>query len=91
MKIPETIQVGPYTFKIEKLKNLWIEHDTRGQFKPTAKKIVLDADIEKEYLSEVFLHEVLEAINWTYDLKLSHGEINFIGLGFAQALELGKL
>jgi hypothetical protein len=87
MKIPKTIQIGPYTFAVEFQKNLWSSEDYRGKFAPSSKKIILDAAMDKaEYLPEVFLHEVLEAIKWTYNLDIPHKELNFLGLGLFQVL-----
>jgi hypothetical protein len=87
--IPEKIEVGAYTYDVEYSDSVDLIRNTRGECHTHTKKIILATPtiINKEqHHHEVFLHEVVEAVNDEFDLKLDHHAITLIGQGMAQAL-----
>lgn len=72
MKIPDTIKILGYTYKIEKVKDRTFTHGTNnvGSCSCVHQKIWIDTNASKEQQESTLIHEVLEAINYHLRLKL---------------------
>jgi len=57
-----------------------------GMWMPQEKMILLDRQLSDEAKVEVFLHEAVEAVNSTYDLRLPHWKIQTLGLALFEML-----
>lgn len=86
MKIPEQIKIGPYTFKIKYIDRLWVKEDCRGQFCPDKAEIQLDSEMSEQYKEEVFVHEIVEAIKWSYNLDIKHQDLNTLGMVLTEVM-----
>ncbi len=92
MKIPKTLKIGGKKIKVKIVKDLSYENAI-GIWESEYYTITLEengiAPIEK--LEECFLHEIVEAINGLYELKLSHYKITVISEVLFQILKDNKL
>ena len=87
MKIPKSINIGPYEVKIVWVKWLWHEEGCRGKFDRTSLIITLAEDMPEQYKPEVFFHEVLEAGKFLYDLgNFIHRDLDVVGMVLTQTL-----
>lgn len=85
MKIPKEVKIGPYLYKVELVKHLKEgKNDMFGLCNFGELKISLRTksvynkkiDIAPLVLEATFIHEVLEAINYHYELRLKHSNIS---------------
>jgi len=81
MKIPKVLKIGGKKFKVRVIKiDSLSDIENVGEMDGNRHIITLndldDAPIER--LEECFLHEILEAINEIYELKLPHWKITSI-------------
>jgi hypothetical protein len=81
-----SITVGCFKIPIYIAEGLEASDDASGLFDPSTPAIYLDASLNSTQLQEVFLHEVVEAINFCAGLELDHSKIQTIGLLLTQAL-----
>ena len=91
MEIPDKIKVGAYYFKVYFEKNLSRSRDRFGEFRPSPQEIALDPDCTEDLQGETLLHEVVEALNWMYDMQLNHHIIALLGTGLHQILKENDL
>lgn len=66
------IKIAGYLIKVKDIDNLIVETGNLGEYSPTAQEIRLDTSLTTQQRQEVFIHEILEAINNIYDLNLDH-------------------
>lgn len=86
-KIPESVQIGPYTVNVVEEENFWHTEGSEGAFYPNKDKIVLDSQLNPARKIEVFIHEVMEAIIRSYDQKIDHTTLVILSMGLTQALK----
>ena len=95
MKIPKTLKIGGKKIKISVVKNIEKEENENaiGLWDIEKYKITLEKNdlTPPGKLEECFLHEIIEAINELYELKLSHYKITLIGELLYQILKDNKL
>jgi hypothetical protein len=77
MKIPERIRIGAHEITIQKVKSR--EEREFGSYDRWFSTININNDETKEDVqAEAFLHEIVEGINATYELKLDHPVITTV-------------
>ncbi len=85
------IQVGGYHFAVridEETHNRLIGENLSGQCCHREQAILVDPDMTPERISEVALHEFVEAVNVHYCAgKLEHAQILQIAYGLHQIME----
>lgn len=88
MKLPEEIKIGVYTIPINFREEMG---NQKGNFVfpgyPGGPAINIMEGMTEEANMDTFLHEVTEAIDNIYDLKLQHSIIQLFGVSLAQALK----
>lgn len=62
-------------YEIEYTKNLARDSDALGTHNGNHAVIKIDVDLKPHVQQKVLLHEILEAINFEYSLKLEHDKI----------------
>ena len=89
MKIPRSIKIGGKKIKVK----LVDECDNAGEWDGNLYVISIEnlADAPPERMEECLLHEIIEALNQLYELKLAHWKINIIGESLYQILKDNKL
>lgn len=91
VRIPETIKVGGFDFKIEfspqhdvELK----ENQNYGECSHRLKRIRIETDLSPQQLSETVIHEFVHAVDGVYcNYKLTEDETKQLGNGLLQILE----
>lgn len=91
MKIPKKVTIGPYTFKVtrnykfsngEELNGICIYSDPEIRIAPLPRQVE----------DEVFVHELIHAINHVYCSKMfKEADVRQLGIGLAQVLKDNKL
>ncbi len=84
LPIPDKFRLGPFDVRVkwyspEELKDL-------GSFVPYKSLIQMDNDISEDREQELFLHEIMEAINHHYEVGLEHKQITVIAVAIAQVI-----
>ena len=90
MNLPDEVKVGPYDIKVEVIQNIAIDREHGGEYSSRELKISLDSSIEKRH-GEIFWHEIIEAINDIYNLKINHDDMMVLGVVLYQVLKENKL
>ena len=71
MKVPKNIRVGGINIDIKIKPDL----DVSGSYFPSQALIEINKDLNKTMQYTTFIHEVLEAMNYIYDINLKHHQI----------------
>ena len=94
MKIPRTFKIGGKKIKVFITKSKTsAEVISVGEWDGHYYTIELD-DLEGapiERMEECFLHEIIEALNCLYELKLPHWKINILSESLYQVIKTNKL
>lgn len=92
MKIPKQIKIGSHYYKVL-LKNISDKESSNysGYCKPTDNIIVVNDTLPKSQQDSTLLHEIIEAINFAYELKLEHSQIMTLETSLYQVLHDNKL
>lgn len=85
MKIPRTITIAGHSIQVRLVSGLLTRHGNCGHFMGTAMRIEIEKDMPQSLIEETFWHEVVEAGNWIYELKLPHRVIQILGVTMQQA------
>ena len=87
MKLPKTITVGPHEYTVRSLEHLG---DNFGECHYESLEILISAQSAPSVQEETLWHEVVEAMNHTYEMNLPHRTIQVLGAAFYQALKSAK-
>lgn len=90
MNLPDKVRIGPYDIKVEVVENLAIDREHGGEYSPRELKISLDSSLRKRH-GEILMHEIVEAINDIYNLKINHDDMMVLGVVLYQVLKENKL
>jgi hypothetical protein len=94
MKIPNSIKIGAYTYKILKIND---RQSKDGSPNPatinTRKQIIwIDAYQHQEQQESSLIHEILEVLDYQFQLKLDHdNQLSVLEAGIYQVLKDNKL
>lgn len=86
------MKVGGHTFEIcmdERTDLFLADENALGVCDPRHKAIALSTRLDYESLCEVYIHEIIEAVNALYTLDIPHPAIQCLALGIHQALTSG--
>ena len=87
IEIPSAIEVGGFTYQINSEPNqkLLQTYNNLGETDNLLKIIRVDTSWNKENITKVFIHELLEAINYVYcDNHMEHRDIQGVSQGLLQ-------
>jgi hypothetical protein len=90
MNLPDEVKVGPYSIKVEVVENLAVDREHGGEYSPRELKISLDSSLRKRH-GEIIMHEIIEAINEIYNLKINHDDMMVLGVTLYQVLKENKI
>lgn len=85
MNLPDKVRIGPYDIKVEVVENLAVDREHGGEYSPRELKISLDSSLRKRH-GEILIHEIIEAINDIYNLKINHDDMMVLGMALYQLL-----
>jgi len=87
MKIPKTIKIGGHNFEVI------IDNRNRGGSNDigscchTEGKIYLEENVNQSTKESTLFHEIIEAINYIYELDLDHNKITVLEATLYQVLK----
>jgi hypothetical protein len=89
MKIPEKVKIGGlnYTVKLLKMDTEAGQDAIIGQHDSGQIEIIIDNTVPKDKQESTFIHEILEAINHIYGLKLKHHTLDALEAGLYQVFK----
>ncbi len=73
--IPEKVKIGAFEWSVRLNDNLMHERDERGCCRPKSLSIDIDPGSQPVAQEETFIHELLEAITWQYDIQMEHKDL----------------
>ena len=90
MKIPKKLKIGSHVYNVE--------HVDRGETdlglcSPVKNEIIINSNpgISLSQQESTLIHEILEAIDYNYQLELNHKQITIISEAYYQVLKDNKL
>jgi hypothetical protein len=78
MNIPKEVKIGGHIYSCGLKENLSRDESRHGQSCGNALEIEIDASIPHENKESALIHEVLEQINYRYELRLEHSKITIL-------------
>lgn len=91
MKIPQKVKIGGHYYAVKHVENLNDPNDHCGFCKLVANEILINKNGQAQsQQEETLIHEIMEAINYNYELKLEHRQITIIASAFYQVLKDNK-
>lgn len=92
MKIPKSIKIGGQNYKviIKDLDKSEAQNNC-GYCRATDNEIYINTSISQEQQESTLLHEILEALNFNYQLELEHNKIQTLEATLYQVLKDNKL
>ncbi len=82
--IPEKFQLGSFDIHVKMVSA--DEILTVGEYRGYSQTIRIDREMNENLLQGVFVHELIEAINDTYELGLEHPKIQVLSMALAQII-----
>ena len=90
--LPKTIKLGGKKIKVSLVKKGSLGNGNNiGEWDPNNFTIEIENVPPQQRINECFVHEVIEAINSIYELKLRHWKINLLGEMLYQVIKEAKL
>ena len=83
--IPGSFKLAGHTYSVERMR-LDRDRGSKGECFSDQLTICIAGDVPESGQQETFWHEVIEAINATYDLGLDHRAITTLGAGVHQVV-----
>jgi hypothetical protein len=80
------VKIGGIKYKIEYSKDLARDRGCLGECCCNSNVIRLDSDLSFHMERKTLLHEIIEAINFEYELKLEHTKISIIETALYQVI-----
>jgi hypothetical protein len=76
LNIPDKIKIGAFEWEVKANDNLMHEREERTVTRPKRLMIEIDPGTQKVAQEESFIHEMLEAICWQYNVEFaSHKDL----------------
>ena len=85
-RVPDSINIGHYTVNVKYVNNLMLVRKASGEWHGDLKEIHIDSSLKGTEKWEVFIHELIEAVVWAYDVKVDHHSLYLIAVGLTQCL-----
>lgn len=87
MRIPETIKIGGLIYKCIEVENLSRDKNANGASCGNGLYIEIDKSLPEQLKESVLLHEILEQINYIYELELDHKTITTLEAALYQVFK----
>jgi hypothetical protein len=92
MNIPKKLKIAGYTYEIKIGDLIKTEGSTKPAYTHSRwQKIVIAKDQHKEEIESSLIHEILEAIDYHYSLKMDHDKLMTLETALYQVLTDNKL
>ena len=90
MRIPKVLNIGGQHYKVE-LKSFIDGQDCSGYTHLEMNRILINKDMVKRQQETTLIHEIIEVINFQYELNLSHNVIQSLEAAMYQTLKDNRL
>jgi len=92
MKLPKEVKIGGLSYKVEE-KDLNKEecNNNCGYCRTTEELIVINSELPDNVKESTLLHEIIEALNYNYQLELPHATIMTLEATLYQVIKDNKL
>ena len=87
MDLPTRIKIGGVLYTVSTENALCRDRDKLGESCGNDLSIVIDSSIPRQNKESVLLHEILEQINYQYELSLNHEKITVLGTALYQIMK----
>lgn len=87
MIIPDKIKVGGFIINVLKKPDLMVERNHLGEYHSKYQEIHIEQSSTKQQMEETLLHEIMEAINYHYNLSLEHEKLSLIATVLHQVVK----
>lgn len=77
-KLIENIKIGGLNYKLKYQENYARDYNMLGSHCGNTSEIIIDTGLAKDRTEKTIIHEILEAINFEYELELSHDKITVL-------------
>jgi len=81
------MKIAGYNYKIIYSDDLLATSGLMGEFDKTKGEITIDTHLTDEQKKSTLLHEIIEAINYHFDLNLEHNKIMTLETALYQVLK----
>jgi hypothetical protein len=83
----DKIKIGAREIRVFEVEHLSTDYDTWGDYTARTGVIRIESGIPDDMKEETLVHEVCEAINDIYNLKLSHHRLSVLAVALHQVLK----
>ena len=87
MKIPGNLKIGGFQWNVKEVENLMNDRELLGEMAPREQEIIIEKGSSEQQKEETLLHEIIEVLNWMYNIKLEHYQIELLGVSLHQVLK----
>ena len=85
-KLPTSVKIGGHRWSVKLEDNLVEKRDADGMCEIHHRRITVGGDADVDYQRQVLLHEIIEAIDLNYEMKLPHHKICTLEAALHQVL-----
>jgi hypothetical protein len=82
----DKVKIGGILYKVSKIKDLARDRGHLGECCGNNATIGLDDNLHSDVERKVLLHEIIEAINFEYELELAHNKISTLESSLYQVI-----
>jgi hypothetical protein len=86
----KTINIGGKQYQISLSPRMANGEDHPASFIPRRSRIAIDSELDAQQQYSCLWHEIIEVINWTYELNLEHRTITTLENAIYQVLKDNK-
>lgn len=87
MQIPKKVKIGGYIYDCMLVPNLTRDNDALGCSCGNSLRIEIEESLPHENKESTLLHEILEQINFRYELCLEHKQITILEATLYQVIK----
>lgn len=93
MKMPDSIKIGAHSFDVKIVPNLKDDsaHNCCGRCNGSEQKIEINPCYPQSCQEATLIHEIIEGINYLYELGLEHHQITILEETLYQVLKENRL
>lgn len=87
MNIPKKVKIGAFEWSVVYNEDLMHGRQERGCCRPKTAQIDIDPGYHKAGQEETFIHELLEAITYQYDITIEHKDLSNLATVLHQVIK----
>ena len=91
MRLPKKLKIGGYTYEViyeDRVKKSGTDHP--ATYTSKHQKIFIDKTQCREEMESSLIHEIIEALNYAYELGLDHKQVSTLEATLYQVLKDNK-